>query len=201
MPRFLFLNAVATARTQGQDAFIIDLKDLVARYPESELSAMAKDMLAMMGQGMESQKGDLNSDLAELREQGSDTEDLTSEEQQFSTERNTTSIILLLLPEADETTLNKLLYEIALFNFSQFLIRDFDLQKLPVYGDGCALRISGFEKLDETDWYMGLVNNNDNLRLLFTEMQIVPVCISEDNAKLIPKPFSLDDYRIFMQKN
>ena len=201
MPRFLFLNAVATARTQGQEAFILDLKDMVARYPESELSAMAKDMLAMMGQGMESQKGDLSSSLAELREQDTETEELNAEEQQFSSERNTPSVILLLLPEADETKLNKLLYEIALFNFSQFLLRDFDLQKLPVYGDGCALRISGFEKLDETDWYLGLVGNNDNLRLLFAELRVVTVSITEDNVKLIPKPFSMDDYRIFMQKN
>jgi len=199
MPRFLFLNAVATARTQGQDAFILDLKDLVARYPESELSAMAKDMLAMMGQGMESQKGELGSSLAELRGQQEETEEI-QEEQEFSVERNTSSIILFILPEVDETKLNKLLYEVALFNFSQFLIRDFDLQKLPVFVDGCALRISGFEKLDETDWYLGLVNNNDNLRLLLAELQVTTICITEENVKLIPRPFSLDDYRIFMQK-
>ena len=43
-------------------------------------------------------------------------------------------------PEADEQALNDLLYEVALFNFSQFLIRDFDLQKMPVFGKGCALK-------------------------------------------------------------
>ncbi len=199
IPRFLFLNAVATARTQGQDAFIVELRDMVERYPEHELSAMSKDMLAMMGQGMESQKGDLTSSLDELRGQDEQSDEL-DEEQQFSSDKNTASVILFLLPEADEAKLNKLLYEVALFNFSQFLIRDFELQKLPVYLDGCALRISGFEKFDETDWYMGLVNNNDNLRLLLTELQVIPVCITEENLKLVPKPFSLDEYRIFMQK-
>lgn len=37
MPRFLFLNAVAVARTDGQQAFVGELQDMVSRYPESEL--------------------------------------------------------------------------------------------------------------------------------------------------------------------
>ena len=132
MPRFLFLNAVADARTVGQDVFIADLRDMVTRYPEHELSAMAKDMLAMMGQGMESQKGDMGSNLDELRSETSEETPDTDETVAFSTNRNTRSLIILAIPDADETTLNKLLYEVALFNFSQFLIRDFDLQKMPV---------------------------------------------------------------------
>ena len=67
MPRFLFLNAVAVARTEGQEAFIVQLQELVERFGSTELGAMAKDMLAMMGQGMESQKGGSTGDLAELR--------------------------------------------------------------------------------------------------------------------------------------
>ena len=49
MPRFLFLNAVSVARTEGQAAFAEALRDMVSHYPESELGAMAKDMLAIDG--------------------------------------------------------------------------------------------------------------------------------------------------------
>ena len=198
MPRFLFLNAVAVARTDGQDAFVAALRDMVTRYPENELSAMAKDMLAMMGQGMESQKGSMTSDLNELRQQQEETPDEATAEKQFSAETNTSSLILLCLPEADEQKLNKLLYEVALFNFSQFLIRDFDLQKMPVWEEGCALRISGFENFGETDWYMGLVSKNDELRLLLAEMQVTPLCITEENYQLIPGTFSVEQYQQFI---
>ena len=200
MPRFLFLNAVAVARTDGQDAFIVELKDMVARYPESELGAMAKDMLAMMGQGMESQKGAMTSDLDELRQQANPEEDEASAEKQFSADTNTASLILLCLPDANENNLNKLLYEVALFNFSQFLIRDFDLQKMPVWEEGCALRISGFENLGETDWYIGLTQKNPDMQAVFGDLQVHELCITEDNYKLIPNSFSVDDYRTFMQK-
>ena len=202
MPRFLFLNAVAVARTDGQDAFIVELKDMVARYPESELGAMAKDMLAMMGQGMESQKGDMTSDLSELRQQSTEQDDeAASDEKQFSAETNTPGLILLCLPEADEQKLNKLLYEVALFNFSQFLIRDFDLQKMPVWEEGCALRISGFENFGETEWYLGLTEKNAELQLFFKELQVKPLRISEDNYKLIPGTFSVEEYEQFLKNN
>ena len=200
MPRFLFLNAVAVARTDGQDAFVIALKDMVTRYPENELSAMAKDMLAMMGQGMESQTGELKSDLEQMRAESEEETAPTDETVAFSTNRNTQSLILLALPEADETKLNKLLYEVALFNFSQFLIRDFDLQKMPVWADGCALRISGFESLDETTWYLSLVAKNEELSRFIGKEHITSLCITEENYQLIPSKLSLEDYNIFINK-
>ncbi|MBO4665746.1 MAG: tetratricopeptide repeat protein [Paludibacteraceae bacterium] len=204
MPRFLFLNAVATARTDGQEAFIVELKDMVARYPESELGAMAKDMLAMMGQGMESQKGAMTSDLDELRQQATGEAEEAAAEKQFSAETNTASLILLCLPDANEPNLNKLLYEVALFNFSQFLIRDFDLQKMPVWEEGCALRISGFENLGETEWYIGLTQKNTDLQAVLRELQVRELRITEDNYKLIPGTFSVEEYEKFLlelQKN
>lgn len=200
MPRFLFLNAVAVARTDGQDAFVVALKDMVTRYPENKLSAMAKDMLAMMGQGMESQTGELKSDLEQMRAESEEETAPTDETVAFSTNRNTQSLILLALPEADETKLNKLLYEVALFNFSQFLIRDFDLQKMPVWADGCALRISGFESLDETTWYLSLVAKNEELSRFIGKEHITSLCITEENYQLIPSKLSLEDYNIFINK-
>ena len=80
-----------------------------------------------------------------------------------------------ILPQADEQALNNLLYEVALFNFSQFLIRDFDLQKMPVFGEGCALRVSGFVDLDEAEWWLDLVQKNADMQavLIGTEQKAV----------------------------
>ena len=167
MPRFLFLNAVAVARTEGQDAFVAELQDLVGRYAETEMGAMAKDMLAMMGQGMESQKGGDAGSLAEARDQAKEEEaeaDATVDSQQWSEDRNQPSVVLLIMPKADEQALNDLQYEVALFNFSQFLIRDFDLQKMPVFGEGCALRVSGFADMDEAEWWMDLLQKNGEMQ-------------------------------------
>ncbi|MBQ4394715.1 MAG: tetratricopeptide repeat protein [Paludibacteraceae bacterium] len=184
MPRFLFLNAVSVARTEGQEAFVAELQELVARYGETEMGAMAKDMLAMMGQGMESQQGGATGSLAELREQTEEQpQEETNEEQQWSEDRKQPSVVLLILPKEDEQALNDLLYEVALFNFSQFLIRDFDLQKMPVFGEGCALRVSGFADMDEAEWWMDLVAKNGQMQEALRGVTIRPV--AEVNLPLI----------------
>ena len=184
MPRFLFLNAVATARSEGQEAFVTALQEVVTQYPETELGAMAKDMLAMLGQGMESQQGGSTGSLADMRGQVEEEKtDTAAAEQQWSEDRKQPSVVLLILPEADEEALNNLLYEVALFNFSQFLIRDFDLQKMPVFGSGCALRISGFADLDEAEWWVGLVEKNADMQSVLDGVQIKAV--TEVNLPLI----------------
>ena len=185
MPRFLFLNAVAVARTEGQDAFVTELQELVANYGDTELGSMAKDMLAMLGQGMESQKGGATSDLAELRGQSDKEEEAEAGDaaQQWSDDRKQPSVVLLIMKTADEEALNELLYEVALFNFSQFLIRDFDLQKLPVWGEGCAVRISGFADLDEAEWWVDLVQKNEEMQVVLAGIEIKSV--TEVNLPLL----------------
>lgn len=202
-PRFMFLGAIAVARTEGQDAFVAELRELVAAYPQSELSAMAKDMLAMMGQGMESQTGAGGSSLADLRAQ-QDTEqelDSAATEKTFSAERKTTSYVYLALPEnADEQRLNELLYQTALFNFTQFLIRDFDIQKLPVFGAASALRISGFDSLDEALWYIGLMEKNVELKAVLKDYDVRIIPITEENSALLHTRFTIEEYEHFLEQ-
>ena len=184
MPRFLFLNAVSVARTDGQTAFVSELQELVSRYGETELGAMAKDMLAMMGQGMESQKGGSTGGLADKRGQvEEEAKAEETEEQVWSDDRKQPSVVLLRLATMEEQALNDLLYEVALFNFSQFLIRDFDLTKMPVLGEGSALRVSGFQDLDEAEWWIGLLQKDPNMTAVLIGVEIQPV--AEVNLPLL----------------
>ena len=186
IPRFLFLNAVSVARTEGQEPFVAELQNLVANYGSTELGAMAKDMLAMMGQGMESQKGGSTGSLADMRGQIEDEpQDSTATAQEWSEDRKQPSVVVLILPTAEEQALNDLQYEIALFNFSQFLIRDFDLQKMPVWGEVAALRVSGFADLDEAEWWIGMLRNNAEVQPALQDIQIKAV--TEVNLPLLRK--------------
>lgn len=160
LPRFLFLQSVADAKTVGQDKFIDDLRDLVARYPESETGAMAKDMLAMMNQGLESQKGGSNSSLADKRQQQMEEE----MQQPDSTELKEKRPEVVITLEKNEQMLNRLLYEVALYNFSQFMIKDFDLETRLNYSvTESALVVLGFETDADADWYKGLLRENQEI--------------------------------------
>ena len=198
MPRFLFLNAIAVAKTDGQPAFIVQLQEMVARYPESELAAMAKDMLALMGQGAESQQGEVASLKERRAQQSTDSVAADSVAVQFSTERNLPAMVLLVM-ENDEPKANQLLYEVALFNFSQFMIKDFDLKLLPTFeATTSALQIAGFEKMDEAEWYINLLQKNATILQFLQANNVQVVAITEENFKLLNTHFSLQDYLSFL---
>ena len=146
---------------------------------------MAKDMLAMMGQGMESKKGGATGTLADKRGQveSEKQEEAEADQQQWSEDRKQPSIVLLRMAQADEEALNELLYEVALFNFSQFLIRDFDLQKMPVLGEGCALRVSGFADMDEAEWWIGLVRKDTHMQGVLIGIEVQ--ALAEVNLPLV----------------
>ncbi len=193
MPRFLFLNAIAVAKTDGQDAFVIQLQDMVARYPDSELASMAKDMLALMGQGAESQVGDLSS-LQAKRNAEPIQETADSVEVSFDPTRNTPAMLLLVINQ-DEQQLNQLLYDIALFNFSQFMIKDFDLKQEFLFAkDQSAVIVSGFEKMDEAEWYHNLLTKNPEISQKLVANNAQVISITQTNFEILSQHFTLADY-------
>ena len=185
LPRFLFLNAVAVARSEGQKAFIAELEDMVAKYPNAELSAKAKDMLAMMNQGMEAKRGGALSSLENKREQSTVSSADEPTTKQWSDNTEVASYVIIILPTEEEQALNKMLYEVALFNFSQFLIRDFDIQTLPAYAGGCALRVSTFENLKEADWYIDLAKKNESFNKVLITQGAKLISVTEENYSLL----------------
>lgn len=200
MPRFLFLNAIAVAKTDGQDAFIVQLQDMVTRYPNSELASMAKDMLALMGQGAESQIGNLSS-LQTKRSEEPSQDAIDSVEVSFDPTCNTPAMLILMINQ-DEKQLNQLLYDIALFNFSQFMIKDFDLKhELNFTKDQSAVIVSGFEKLDEAEWYHNLLIKNPELSQKIITDNIQVICITETNFEILSKHFTLPDYLEWIKTN
>jgi len=194
MPRFLFLNAIAVAKTQGQDGFVTELRDMVDRYPTSELGAIAKDMLAMMGQGMESQQDGSASTLADKRGVVEEEQDTIPSDLHFSSERQERSLVVIVLPQGEELV-NGMLYEMALFNFTQFLIKDFDIITLPIFlVNQSAIQISGFDSLDEAQWYISLVEKDNELVQKISAIQGQIIGITEPNYQLLGNPFTIEDY-------
>lgn len=201
MPKFLFLNAIAVAKTENQEAFFKELEDLVTRYPESDVGAMGKDMLAMMNQGMESQQNGDMSGLLDKRGQIEDTDSL-SNDTLFTTEKQQNSFVYLIAKGTEEQ-MNNLLYQVALFNFTQFLIKDFDLRLMAKFTapdalEYSALEISGFDSYDATLWYTNLLKENEELNVLFKWLDVQIVCITESNLQVLNRT-SLADYNTFLE--
>ena len=196
MPKFLFLNALSIGKEDTSERFEIALDGLITDYPTSDVSAMAKDILALIKQGQEAKTGTTSGSLLARREETTKAEINEINPQQFSSDRQSKHRILLISTDS-LSGMNRLLYNVASFNFSRFLIKDFDLVINKLDNEQNVLSITNLESYDEAKWYLNSINSDVTISKLLGDSQAQKVIISEENYALIRTGFTLNDYLAF----
>ena len=196
MPKFAFLNALSIGKTQAEEPFYQALTELVEKYPQSDVTPMCKDILALMSQGREAQQGTTHGSILEKREELAQ-EEMVDEELKnatFSAEKKATHY-LLLIPRNELVNLNSLLYDLAAFNFTKFMIKDYDLAKRSV--GGLTYISITTESYEETEWYERTMLAEPTLQGKITLDQVERVIISEENLKLIEQGKTWEEYKLW----
>lgn len=194
MPKFAFLNALSIGKTQPEEPFYQALTELVEKYPQSDVTPMCKDILALMSQGREAQQGTTHGSILEKREELAQ-EEMVDEELKnatFSSEKKTPHY-LLLIPRNENVNLNSLLYDLAAFNFTKFMVKDYDLAKRSV--GGVTYIAVGTESFDETEWYERTMLAEPTLQGRITLDQVERIIISDENLKLIEQGKTWEEYK------
>ena len=198
MPKFAFLQALSLGKTSTPTIFQESLNKLVALYPLSDVASMSKDILALMAQGQKAQQGSSHGSLITRREAAVETEASEPLTDKTYTADKKTPFIILLKP-VDETTINQLLFDVAAYNFSKFLIKDFDLALRTVEGKK-LLVISNFESYDEARWYYKMLKSESALTESVMAKIATTVYISADNFSLVTL-LTLEEYNKFFKQN
>jgi tetratricopeptide (TPR) repeat protein len=116
----------------------------------------------------------------------------------FSSEKNVPSLFLALFSKKSLDK-NKLLFSVANFNFSTFMLRDFRLlfTELPPME---ALEVKGFENLDEAVQYASMLMQ-DSTFIVESRGKTQPMIISEENMKMLSSGKTIADYLAFYKTN
>ena len=199
MPKFAFLNALSIGKTQPEEPFYQALTELVEKYPQSDVTPMCKDILALMSQGREAQQGSTHGSILEKREELVQEEIIDEELKNatFSSEKKTPHY-LLLIPRNENMNLNSLLYDLAAFNFTKFMVKDYDLARRTT--SGVTYIAVGTESYEETEWYERTMLAEPTLQGRITLDQVERVIISEENLKLIEQGKSWAEYEAWREK-
>jgi hypothetical protein len=102
--------------------------------------------------------------------------------------------LLILAFATDSISQNDLLFEVAKFNFENYLVKDFDLEIIPV-GEVSLLVIRGFDNLDELDDYHDKMELSAGLRL---PDGVEAIDISEQNFRVLLQGRTFEEYFRFM---
>jgi tetratricopeptide (TPR) repeat protein len=200
MPRFKFLKALSVGRTSTRDEFEKELTSIVDNYPESEVTSISKDMLALIKQGRENQAGTTHGSILSRREEMNIQEnDSTVAGLSFSPDDG--PYRLVLLGGSDEKALYPLQFKLAVYNFSKFLLKDFEMNIASLGKSGMALSVLTFENREEAQWYLNTIKEEKDIQQLIKELNVSEMFISEFNYSLLKSGFSLDEYLLFATEN
>ena len=115
----------------------------------------------------------------------------------FTAERNV-DFSFIIAYKTDSINENQLLYELAKYNFSNFLVRNFEITTEEVEGLE-RMVVSGFKSYDEALQYARQLYSNKNILSLTRKCR--SIIISDSNKELLGTRYSYNDYDKFYEKH
>ena len=195
-PKFLFISGLSKLNEGDGQGCVELLKQVVEKYPQSEVSEMAGMIVKGVQEGRKLHGGKFDlGDVWSRRDITMASNDSTSTDT-LSAERNT-NFLFILAYQPDSLNENQLLFEMARYNFTNFLVRNFDLE-IEQDGELHRIVVSGFLSYDEALQYARKLHAASDLG--GTLRQCRSLVISQQNLALLGTRFSYDDYDEFYRK-
>lgn len=191
--RMMFVRAMANLYGGERDTFLVTLKEVIKKYPKEEVTALANAIVKGLDEGRQlmDERYDASSIWSRRsRQEGADSTDAAK---QLSDERYSNFVFLLAYPTAsiDE---DLLLYEMAHYNFTSYMVRNFDIEITEDRGLR-LMAIKGFLSYDEVHAYAQKLYADKHMGTLLKGIR--SLLVSEENLKLIGTEYSFDDYKKF----
>lgn len=196
--KFIFFDGMRMLN-QGDGKGCVDkMKEILENYPQSEVSDIAGSIVNGVNEGKSLQGGGFDAlSIWERRTVITEQTDSAEVREALSTDRNVPFIFMLAFPE-DSINTNQLLYDLAKYNFTNYLVRNFDINLEYENGIG-RMEVRGFQSYDEAWQYSNQLANAKEMLGKLKGTRII--IISESNMMLLGTHFSFKDYEEFYNKN
>ena len=194
-PKFLFVHGLSLLNEGDAKGCLEQMKTVVEKYPKSEVTEMAGMIVKGVQEGrpLHGGKFDLG-DVWSRRDVAMAVDSASTDT--LSAERNT-DFLFIIAYEADSVNENQLLFEMARYNFTNFMVRNFELE---IEKEGVVHRmlVGGFMNYDEALQYARRLHGDEAMRTHLRHAR--SLIISRRNLKLIGTHFSYNDYDEFYEK-
>lgn len=199
MPKFMFLDALAYATERQSDKFNAVLKEMLEKYPNTDVAPIASAWLKGMQQGrqLHSTSGrNMRGMIWEISLSNDSTKTADQNMPQFELNDNDAQLLVFVFP-TDKVSTNQLLFDIARHNFSSFVVKDFDIEPMN-FGRLGMIVVKPFDNLDELNHYRRVMAASPTFKL---PRGVRPVPISAKNFDaLLSSGASLDSYFRFLDE-
>lgn len=196
-PKFLFIDGLRKLDIGDTKGCITSMNDVVSKFPQSEVSTMAGMIIkgVKAGRTLHGGKFDIGN-IWERRQFTLSDSDSIQAADTLSTERNTDFIFMAAYADYSVNE-NQMLYNLARYNFTNFMVRNFDISI--VHNEGVSqMMVTGFLSYDEALQYARQLFANKSMKENFDSTRVF--IISKHNLALIGTRYSYKDYEDFYDK-
>ena len=206
-PKFLFINGLSMLNGGDAKGCVEQLRQVVEKYPQSEVTEMAGMIVKGVQEGRQLYGGKFDlDDIWSRRDLTLDTDSVAADT--LSDDRDVPFLYAIIYqPDSLAASMgstsveqveHQLLYEMARFNFTNFLVRNFDLEIEHLQGFS-RMVIRGFLNYDEALQYARQLSASDE-SLASMLRYCRSIVISEHNLTLIGSRYSYRDYDEFYEQ-
>lgn len=194
-PKFIFVDILSRIGTTPAKELAEELRELARTWPKSDVAELAGMIVKGLDEGRTFGSGGLSLGSLWERRAAADaaSADSTAAGRGFS-DRSDVPFVCLIAWPTDSLDDDRLLYDLAHFNFTTFMMRGFDIAK---QRDATLTQfvVSGFHNFAEAHAYAQRLFADRKIAEALQQTRLF--LISEDNLKLIGTAFSFNDYQNF----
>uniref|UniRef100_UPI00402A2227 type IX secretion system periplasmic lipoprotein PorW/SprE n=1 Tax=Prevotella sp. TaxID=59823 RepID=UPI00402A2227 len=195
--KFVFIGGLSKLNEGDAEGCLEDMNTVVKKWPQSGVAEMAGMIVKGVSEGKRLKGGKFDLDNVWERRSEVLTDNDSTAVRELSDERFA-AFTFMIAYKPDSTDENRLLFELARYNFTSFLVRNFDIAVEDADGIH-RMKVSGFRNYDEALQYVRQLFTNKTITSLIGRNRTI--IISEQNLPLLGRQFSYDDYARFYDKH
>ena len=195
--KFIFIGGLSKLNAGDATGCLADMEDMVKKFPKSRLAEMAGMIIngVKAGRKLHGGKFDIGDVWAQRSVVMSDSDSIAA--RRFLAERDVNfSFVVAYHPDSLQE--NRLLFELARFNFTNFIVRNFDIVIDELNGLH-LMKVSGFRNYDEALQYARQLYANAAVSTLTHKGRAL--VISDSNLELLGTQYSFNDYDKFYDQH
>ena len=201
MPNFALLNALTYAQTRDAGGLMTSLTSLTENYPKADVTPLATEILNRVKEGkiILSDGSPITDFNWEKAYESSDTTKTGERKSLQYSDTLDVPYILLFMFKPKTIDRNDLLYQVADYNFSNYVIQTYDLSfdTDPPYE---VLQVKGFKSFATIRSYLNKAFN-ENMLIQKIDPSIFIVPISAENYTTVMPRLGLDKYIQFFDEH
>ena len=195
--KFIFIGSLNKLNDGNIKGCVDGMNELVKKYPESKLSEMAGMIINGVKEGRQLHVGKFDiGDVWQRRQVVlNDSDSIKAINLSAQTD---TSFVFMWVYSPDSINENQLLFELARYNFTSYMVRDFNIEKIDL-GDVHQMQVSGFQNFEEALLYSQQLHQQAGI--MKETKKARAFIVSEKNLPLLGQQYSYEDYTKFYEQH